>query len=279
MTENETKLPDGFRYVEENEVLPNGDYETRLDLSGDNITNAPKIKEKEEVKPKKEETVSIDTDKIKKDDDEPIQIKIKSNGLSGLKKFVGTETKVHQLAEDKVEEEGEAEDDKVLIGENISEDEYNLIATVLISLIDTVIINIFKFWSGDTRENSYGLTKPKRKELADILGKILKKQQVKWSLELLFVFMLVLGYAQSAKNAYEFKKDFKKKQSKIPEKILVEDENGNKQLVEETVLEKDERGAKPVVDKNARVKLTRSTPKVTKGKAKLYEGATEIEEE
>jgi hypothetical protein len=285
--QNENKLPDGFRYVEDNEVLPNGDYETRLDLGGKNITNAPKIEDKEtvkeeikeEVKEKKEETVNVDTDKIKKDDDEPIKIKIKSGGIAGLKKFVGTDTKIHELAEDREDGEDESEDDgKVLIGEHISEGEYELIASVLIILIDTVIINIFKFWSGDTKDSSYGLSKPKRKELTVILGQILKKHEVKWSLELLFVFMLVLGYAQSAKNAYESRKELKEKQSKIPRKIIVEDEDGKKQVVEETVLEKDVRGAKPTVDDKVRTKLTRSFPKTTKKKAELYNNATEVED-
>lgn len=197
----------------------------------------------------KEEKIKIDTEKIKKEDDEPITINVKSGGISGLRKFVGKETKQHELAEDKEEEE--EEDGKELIGKYISEDEYKLIASVLIILVDTVVINVFKFWSGDKRDSQFGLSKSKKNELTDILGQILKKHNVKWSLELLFVFMLVLGYAQSARNAYEFRKEFKEKAAaKGLKRAKVEDEDGKEHEVSEEEIAPETRGAKRMTTRN-----------------------------
>lgn len=186
------------------------------------------------------ERIVVDTEKIKNEEDTPVEINVNQGGIGSLKKFVSKPTKEHQLAEDK-KEETENVEDEALIGKYISEEEYQLIASVLIILIDTVIINIFKFWSGDTRDGSFGLSKPKRNELTGILAKILKKHNVKWSLELLFVFMLVLGYVQSAKNAYEFRKEQKEAKLNV-KRVKVVDENGKEHEVSESEIAQDNRG-------------------------------------
>lgn len=212
---------------------------------------------KQEVKEKlnqKDRTVNVDADKIASEQkDEPVNIKIKSGGIGSLKNYIVKDTKQHTLAEDNKEKESiNSEEEKKLIGEYISDDEYTLIASILVIVIDTVIVNILKFWSGDTRENSFGLTKPKQTQLSGILAQILKKHNVKWSLELLFVFMLVLGYTQSAKNAYEFKKNNKLNPATLPKRLKVEDEDGNVMEVSEDKVKAETRGNKPMRKRFAR---------------------------
>lgn len=233
----------------------------------------------EEAETKREEkTVDINIENVK-EKDEPIEIKFKGGGMNKLKSFVGEKTKEHELAEDSEKEEKEEKtdsDEGELIGKYISEDEYKLIAKVLINLIDTVIVNIFKFWSGDMKDSSYGLNKPKINELADILSKILKKRNVKWSLELLFVFMLVLGYAQNAKQAYEFRKDNKKSKDALSvvsrKKVtIIDTDNGQEEEIQESYLQKEKRGAKP---KSQRHMHQRKNPRAFSDK-ELYANAVE----
>lgn len=258
MEGKDKNLPDGFRLVEENEILPNGEYETKLNLeTGLNITNAPKKDITKEVTPQEKKTVvEIDAEKIKNEDkDENVKINVKTGGISGLKKFVGSTTKVHELDEDK-EESKIDNDGKVLIGSHISDDEYKLISSVLITLFDTVIINIFKFWSGDTKDSSYGLGKAKRNELADLLGQILRKHNVKWSIELLFVFMLVLAYAPQAKNAYEYRQAVKQSKSNLrvskkedSEVLEKEETEEEKKIGRPTTTERIEKAKKKIMPK------------------------------
>lgn len=256
----------------ETELVDNS--EEKNSTSNENNTSSNKTEPVKET----EKSININIENIK-EKEEPVKVNFKSGGLSSLKNFVGGKTKEHELAEDKEDEEKENEkptnDDSELIGKYISEDEYKLIAKVLINLIDTVIVNIFKFWSGDTRETSYGLTKPKINELADILSKILKKRNVKWSLELLFVFMIVLGYAQNAKQAYEFRKDAqisKKNLKTVHKKVVIEDEEGNESEIDGNILE-EKRGAKPKAGKGY-VKHQRKSPRAMQNQ-ELYDNAKE----
>ena len=56
----EEELPEGFRYVEEGEILPAGNYETRLSVDGKKtITNAPKKQVKETVEEPKPAPVNL----------------------------------------------------------------------------------------------------------------------------------------------------------------------------------------------------------------------------
>lgn len=73
-------------------------------------------------------------------------------------------------------------------------DEWKEIAATIILFIDTGVSSLFKWWTKDTSDDAYSLSKPKQNMLTNQLAKILMKYQARFPVEAMFVVTLIICY-------------------------------------------------------------------------------------
>lgn len=73
-------------------------------------------------------------------------------------------------------------------------DEWKEIAATIILFIDTGVSSLFKWWTKDTSDDAYSLSKPKQNMLTNQLAKILIKYQAKFPVEAMFIVTLLICY-------------------------------------------------------------------------------------
>lgn len=115
-----------------------------------------------------------------------------------------------------------------------NKEEYTLeyfedIATIIITLIDSLVSGGLKWWArSKSSDLEFSLAKPKQDKLIRQLSRILMKYQAKFSLEFMFLIMVIAMYAPGVIKARNYRKENKPVQVKTPIKE-------SKPIVEEVV--------------------------------------------
>lgn len=117
---------------------------------------------------------------------------------------------------DQIQQQLKEEEEK---SKNIDPGTFVEIARFIIFLIDASAAAFFKWWSGDTSDSQYSLSKPKQEQLVRQLATILIKYQAKFSIEFMFLISVLILYIPAFTLAKGNRKDNKaKKPSQPPNK-------------------------------------------------------------
>lgn len=202
------------------------------------------------------QTVKLEVDAPK--DTKKEYVDMDFNDESELRGFVTKDTKSATPLDDKlrnipVEELSEQiKREETAAGSKLTYDDMKMAAGFLIELIDALMSTSLKWWSGDSSDSAYSLSKPRKEELKNYLTMILVKYQVKFKIEVFFIIMLLISYATPVMNANKLRKANKKLNETPPvttvKRVIVKkkeevpvnvEETGEIKTEQETVILKD----------------------------------------
>lgn len=92
----------------------------------------------------------------------------------------------------------------------LTDDDLEMVAEFIITLIDTFIPNLLRYWSKDTSDKAYSLPENKKKILIRQLTWILIKKKSKFKIEIIFIIGLVMFYIPAFMKARDTRKENKK---------------------------------------------------------------------
>jgi len=88
----------------------------------------------------------------------------------------------------------------------LNRDDFEEIASALISIIDYGLIFLAKTYAKDDTDAPYSIRNEKKDKLIYQLTLVLVKYQIRWKIEFLFLATLVIVYTSSFKKAYSRRK-------------------------------------------------------------------------
>lgn len=187
--------------------------------------------------PSKEKTETIDLGEKKTNSSEKTTIDFTST--SHVNEFVKKKTVKAAEVEEEVKssfsgtttEQVKEQINKEENNEQWKPEDFEMVADIIITVLDTFSANLLRIWAKDTSDTAYSLTVKKKAMLVRQLSMILIKYQAKFKIEFLFLLSIIMFYAgpfMAAKAHRKEVNDKKQEGQNIQE--------NNKDVVEATVM-------------------------------------------
>ena len=116
--------------------------------------------------------------------------------------------------------------------EDWTPDDFKMVAEFIITIIDSVIASGLRWWSKDTSDQAYSLSKDKQSKLVKQLTMMLIKYQAKFRIEIIFLLSIIMFYAGPFLKARDRRKLIKEDEQRTSEQEQIRQNEIAAQILE-----------------------------------------------